>query len=123
MQMTRSSYYDLLGVPRSATSTQIKHAYRRLARAYHPDVNRSADATARFKELNEAYTTLTHSERRAAYDQMLIAASQPRASQSIQRSGPTPGGTGEYFSWNAAFYSASANGDHAARGPVAESAV
>lgn len=123
MLMTRPSYYDLLGVPRSATSAQIKQAYRRLAREVHPDLNRSADATTRFKELHEAYTTLTHTERRAAYDQMLLAAAQPRSMQPIQRGGPTPGGTGEYFSWNAAFYTTQANGNHAAKGPVAGTAV
>jgi hypothetical protein len=127
MLMTRPSYYDLLSVPRTATSAQIKQAYRRLAREFHPDVNRSADATARFKQLNEAYTTLTHSERRAAYDQMLVAASQPRASQTIQRSGPTasgptPGGSGEFFAWNAAYYSTT-NGERTAKGPVADTAV
>jgi hypothetical protein len=122
MLMTRPSYYDLLGVPGTATGAQIKQAYRRLAREFHPDVNRSADATARFKQLNEAYTTLTHSERRAAYDQMLVAASQPRASHSMQRSGPTPGGSGEFFAWNAAYYS-TINGDRAAKGPVVDAAV
>lgn len=64
----KRDYYDVLGVGRSATKEDIKKAYRRLAREYHPDLNKSPDAEARFKEINEAYEVLSDDEKRAAYD-------------------------------------------------------
>ncbi|MEX2684670.1 MAG: molecular chaperone DnaJ [Candidatus Sigynarchaeota archaeon] len=64
----KRDYYEVLGVSRSATKEDIKKAYRRLAREYHPDLNKSPDAEARFKEINEAYEVLSDDEKRAAYD-------------------------------------------------------
>ncbi len=61
-------YYDVLGVPRSASQEEIKAAFRRLARKYHPDVSNEPDAEERFKEINEAYAVLSDPEKRAAYD-------------------------------------------------------
>jgi len=61
-------YYQVLGVPRDATAEQIKKAFRRLARKYHPDVSKEPDAAARMSEVNEAHTVLSDPEKRAAYD-------------------------------------------------------
>ena len=66
--MTDRDYYEVLGVGRDASDSDLKGAFRRLARQYHPDVNDSPDAEERFKEINEAYAVLSDTERRAAYD-------------------------------------------------------
>src|SRR5256885_295852 len=63
-------YYQTLGVSRTASEKEIKSAYRRLARQYHPDVNKDPKATDRFKLINEAYEVLSDSKKRAKYDQM-----------------------------------------------------
>jgi curved DNA-binding protein len=63
-------YYKVMGVARDATEAQIKQAYRKLARKYHPDVSKEKDAEARFKEVGEAYEVLKNPEKRAAYDQL-----------------------------------------------------
>lgn len=67
--MKYQDYYKILGVDRSAESAAIKKAYRKLARKYHPDVNKASDAEDRFKEVNEAYDVLKDAEKRKAYDQ------------------------------------------------------
>lgn len=61
-------YYDVLEVTRNASKDDIKRAFRRLARQYHPDVNREDGAEAKFKEINEAYEVLSDDEKRARYD-------------------------------------------------------
>lgn len=61
-------YYEVLGVPRSADKQQLKSAFRRLAREFHPDVNKNTDAEERFKEINEAYDVLSDDEKRGRYD-------------------------------------------------------
>ncbi|MGB6605868.1 MAG: DnaJ C-terminal domain-containing protein [Steroidobacteraceae bacterium] len=63
-------YYKVLGVERNATAEQIKSAWRRSARKYHPDVSKEPDAEARFKEMQEAYEVLKDPEKRTAYDQL-----------------------------------------------------
>jgi len=66
--MAERDYYEVLGISRSASKDEIKSAFRRLARQYHPDVSDATDAEERFKEINEAYAVLSDDERRAAYD-------------------------------------------------------
>ena len=63
-------YYNIMGVARDATQDEIKRAYRKLARKYHPDVSKEKDAEAKFKEVGEAYEVLGDAEKRAAYDQL-----------------------------------------------------
>jgi molecular chaperone DnaJ len=72
----KRDYYEVLGLNRGAAPEEIKKAFRRLARQYHPDVNKEADAETRFKELNEAYEVLSDEDKRAAYDRFGHAASQ-----------------------------------------------
>lgn len=68
--MEFKDYYKIMGVARTATPDEIKRAYRQLARKYHPDVSKEADAEARFKEVGEAYEVLNDPEKRAAYDRL-----------------------------------------------------
>ena len=68
--MDFKDYYQTLGVARDATPEHIKKAFRKLARKYHPDVSKEADADARMKEVNEAYAVLSDPEKRTAYDQI-----------------------------------------------------
>jgi curved DNA-binding protein len=68
--MEFKDYYRTLGVARTASADEIKKRYRALARKFHPDVSKEADAEARMKEVNEAYTVLSDPEKRAAYDQI-----------------------------------------------------
>ena len=66
--MEYKDYYQILGIPRDATQDQIKQAYRKVARKYHPDVSKERDAEAKFKNAGEAYEVLKDPEKRAAYD-------------------------------------------------------
>ena len=66
--MRFKDYYETLGIKRDASQDDVKRAYRRLARKYHPDVSREMDAETRFKEVGEAYEVLKDPEKRAAYD-------------------------------------------------------
>ncbi|MFA7240860.1 MAG: DnaJ C-terminal domain-containing protein [Sulfuricellaceae bacterium] len=68
--MEFKDYYKIMGVARDATQDEIKRAYRQMARKYHPDVSKEANAEARFKEVGEAYEVLKDAEKRAAYDQL-----------------------------------------------------
>jgi molecular chaperone DnaJ len=72
---TQRDYYDILGVPRGAADEEIKRSFRKLAQQWHPDVNTSQEADARFKEINEAYQVLSDPQRRQAYDMFGHAAS------------------------------------------------
>jgi len=67
-------YYEVLGVGKGASAAEIKSAYKRLAKKHHPDVDKSAGANDKFKEINEAYQVLSDSEKKSAYDQFGSAA-------------------------------------------------
>lgn len=83
--MQYKDYYKILGVSRPAAAAEIKRAYRRLARRYHPDVSKQPDAEQHFKEIGEAYEVLKDPQKRAAYDQL---GTQWQAGQDFQ---PPPG--------------------------------
>jgi curved DNA-binding protein len=68
--MDFQDYYSVMGVDRDASQDEIKRAYKKLARKYHPDVSKDPDAETRFKEVGEAYQVLKDPEKRAAYDQI-----------------------------------------------------
>ena len=67
--MANKDYYSILGVDKTASADEIKSAYRRLAKKYHPDLNKTEEAAAKFKEINEAYEVLGDDKKRANYDQ------------------------------------------------------
>ena len=94
--MKFKDYYAVLGVPRDASEDQIKKAYRKLARKYHPDVSKEANAEARFKEMAEAYATLKDPEKRAAYDQL----GQQRPGEEVR---PPPGWSTQFGQGGAVF--------------------
>ncbi len=68
MGVSYRNYYEILGVKRDATGDQIRKAYRKLAKQYHPDVNKDPGAEAKYKEINEAYEVLKDAEKRSRYD-------------------------------------------------------
>lgn len=68
--MAAGNYYDILGIPKNADETEIKKAYRNLARKYHPDVCKEPGAEEKFKEINEAYSVLSDSQKKSQYDMM-----------------------------------------------------
>lgn len=77
MSAAKRDYYEVLGVPRTATEDDLRRAFRRLARQYHPDVSKEPGAEARFKEINEAYEVLRDPEKRAMYDRFGHTGQQP----------------------------------------------
>ena len=68
-QVSKRDYYEVLGLGKDASQDEIKKAYRKMARQYHPDVNKAADAEDKFKEVKEAYDVLSDDQKRAQYDQ------------------------------------------------------
>ena len=91
--MAEQDYYDVLGISKDASESDIKRAYRRLAAKYHPDVNHEPGAEEKFKKINEAYETLSDSQKRAQYDQ--FGSAGPQAGQGF---GGFGGGFDDIFS-------------------------
>ncbi|MCP3741335.1 molecular chaperone DnaJ [Rossellomorea sp. BNER] len=67
--MSKRDYYEVLGISKSASKDEIKKAYRKLSKKYHPDINKEADAADKFKEIKESYEVLSDDQKRAQYDQ------------------------------------------------------
>ena len=67
--MNKRDYYEILGIEKSASAKEIKSAYRKLAKQYHPDRNKQEGAESKFKEVQEAYEILSDERKKAAYDQ------------------------------------------------------
>ncbi len=88
--MAKRDYYDILGVGKDASAEQIKSAYRKLARKYHPDVNKESNAAEKFQEATEAYEVLSDAQKRKQYDQFGHAG----VSGDFAGSGAAPGGGG-----------------------------
>ncbi len=95
--MEFKDYYAILGIEPGAGEAEIKSAYRRLARKYHPDVSKEAGAEEKFKAVNEAYEALRDPQKRAAYDQLRAQGYQPG-----QEFNPPPGG-GQYYGHDGGF--------------------
>src|SRR5690625_2166911 len=76
MILSKRDYYEVLGVEKNASKEEIKKAYRKLARKYHPDVNKEVNAEKKFKEATEAYEVLGNEQKRAQYDQFGHAGTQ-----------------------------------------------
>ncbi|MBI3109684.1 DnaJ domain-containing protein [Candidatus Daviesbacteria bacterium] len=91
---TKRDYYDILGVSKGAGEAEIKSAYRKLARAHHPDIDKSAGAAEKFKEISEAYQVLSDPQKKSSYDQFGHSA--------FDRSQGFPGGAGgwQQYSWS-----------------------
>lgn len=113
--MEFKDYYKVMGVARDATEAQIKQAYRKLARKYHPDVSKEKDAEARFKEVGEAYEVLKSPEKRAAYDQLgkdyrpgQDFRPPPNWDSGFEFSGAGPGGDANYSDFFDALFGAQA---------------
>lgn len=95
--MSKRDYYDVLGVGKDASKDEIKKSYRKLARKYHPDVNKESGAAEKFKEAKEAYETLSNEQKRAQYDQFGHAGAQGQGFSGFGGGAQDFGGFGDIF--------------------------
>lgn len=95
----KKDYYEILGVQKTASTEDIKKAYRREARKYHPDVNKAAGAEEKFKEINESYQVLSDSQKKAAYDQFGHSAFDPASAGGFGAGRPGQGGY-QTYTWS-----------------------
>ena len=95
--MSKRDFYEVLGVPKGSDKGQLKKAYRKLARKYHPDVNKDESASDKFKEINEAYEVLSDDQKRGAYDRYGHAAFQGGAGGGPQDFAQGFGGFADIF--------------------------
>ncbi len=100
----KPDFYEILGVQKGTSASEIKSAYRKKALQWHPDKNKTPEAEEKFKEINEAYEVLSNSQKKEAYDQFGHAAFQGG------RTGPQPGGTNTYRQGPFTYTYTSANG-------------
>ena len=108
----KRDYYEVLGVDKNATQDQIKSAYRKLAKQYHPDLNKSPDAPEKFKEVQEAYEILGDEQKRKTYDQFGHAAFDNNGANGFQNGGFNgfhQGGFGDFDDLGDIFSSSSAD--------------
>ena len=92
--VTKTDYYDVLGINKNADEKTIKKAYRKLAKKYHPDINPGdSNAEAKFKEVTEAYSVLSDPEKKKMYDQFGFAAFDQGAGAYSQQGGGNPYGS------------------------------
>lgn len=97
--MANKDYYSVLGVDKNASDDEIKSAYRRLAKKYHPDLNKTPEAAEKFKDINEAYEVLGDTKKRANYDQFGSADGNPFGAGG----GNAGGGFGDFFGGGGGF--------------------
>ncbi|WP_173916095.1 molecular chaperone DnaJ [Halobacillus sp. Marseille-Q1614] len=95
--MSKRDYYDVLGVSKDASKEEIKKAYRKMARKYHPDVSEEENASEKFKEAKEAYETLSDQQKRAQYDQFGHAGPQGQGFGGFGGGAEDFGGFGDIF--------------------------
>ncbi len=119
--MELKNYYEILGVAPDATVAQIKAAYRKLARKYHPDVSKEADAESRFKDINEAQEILGDAAKRAQYDELRRMGSRP-SREGFRSYGPGPSASANPSAFADLFDQLFGGRDGGPRGPASTGA-